>query len=179
MDPNANLARLRELTDPAHGSRHLLGDEGYIFQLVDHVKALDEHLKHGGFLPSDWAPKPMGMATIVALPAVRELAIQAIIHRYELDGEGEAQLRADVRGELDAAVAAAIFGDWATVEWCTVHVRAALQLRQLSVAGFAPAGSWAAVAHQEGYTGHAIEPAGGNDHGPGCSRGCTLDHGTG
>lgn len=56
MDPNATLARIRELTaslldsDADTGTAASIGD-----QLAEHVQALDEWLVKGGFLPQAWA----------------------------------------------------------------------------------------------------------------------------
>lgn len=55
MDPNATLARIRELTaslldsDADPGTAASIGD-----QLAEHVQALDEWLSKGGFLPRAW-----------------------------------------------------------------------------------------------------------------------------
>lgn len=71
MDPDVCLSELRELVatirdfveeeveeaeaqDCAPGQTNDL-----LAQLVEHVEALDSWLKNGGFLPKDWAPKPL------------------------------------------------------------------------------------------------------------------------
>ena len=48
MDPNAALAKVRELIGD--------GDSADVL-LVDAFEALDEWLSKGGFLPSDWERK--------------------------------------------------------------------------------------------------------------------------
>ena len=50
MDPNATLARIRELTDPGTVIGH---DEGA--ELAELVEALDRWLTRGGPLPEAWA----------------------------------------------------------------------------------------------------------------------------
>ena len=54
MDPNANLAEMREIT------RDILADyqEGTIddaARLAELIEAMDEWLSEGGFLPGDWS----------------------------------------------------------------------------------------------------------------------------
>lgn len=49
MDPNANLAELRELA-----SAQLNGGQTDPDRMAELVEALDEWITRGGFLPADW-----------------------------------------------------------------------------------------------------------------------------
>lgn len=131
MDTNETLTRIRQLLDNGHGSRIMLGDEGFIAELTGCMQDLDDGLSRGFFLPEGWRHPRLDEWT-------RELATVAITHKYALDAEGITQLRDDRRGELAQALLAALKGDWTKVEGHTVHVRAGVELR--------------AYARQEGFT---------------------------
>lgn len=53
MDPNATLARLRELlaVDPDESPEAALEN---FDEVAEKFKALDEWMSNGGFLPTDW-----------------------------------------------------------------------------------------------------------------------------
>lgn len=70
MDPNATLTRIRQLLDDGYGSRALLGDEGFIAELTEHVQAMDDWLSRGGFLPEGWDHP--GRTRSAAVPAARD-----------------------------------------------------------------------------------------------------------
>jgi hypothetical protein len=53
MDPNATLARIRQLT--TIGKTHVLKEDEST-ELVDLISALDEWIVKGGFFPRDWRP---------------------------------------------------------------------------------------------------------------------------
>lgn len=55
MDPDANLARVRELTRRLSDPQLPAERERATDELVEHVEALDEWLSKGGFLPQAWA----------------------------------------------------------------------------------------------------------------------------
>lgn len=52
MDPNATLARIRELIKAAETDEAVIHEEaGYMFELIE---ALDQWVSEGGFLPLSW-----------------------------------------------------------------------------------------------------------------------------
>lgn len=57
MDPNANLARMRELADRLvrNGDKRTAIARHDGLELAEHVQAMDEWLVKGGFLPQAWA----------------------------------------------------------------------------------------------------------------------------
>ena len=65
MDPNVTLSRIRELRNDIQNGDHL---DDYLAEraldLAELIGALDGHLSHGGYLPTEWKGLKRGIPSL-------------------------------------------------------------------------------------------------------------------